>query len=91
MAHREQPAPRWQLINRLGDMLVAQAMAPEAPQALVAPVGGDGIGGGLGRQGRVEGDIEAGPLLQVRLLGRQPAHHPKGRAIVQGSHRHHIP
>jgi hypothetical protein len=39
----------------------------------------------------VEGDIEAGPLLQVRLLGRQPAHHPKGRAIVRGSQGHQIP
>lgn len=102
MAHREQPAPRWQLISRrgrrsgpgeagghhLGDVLVAKAMEAEAPQPLAAPLGGDGIGGGLGRQGGVEGGIEAGPLLQLRLLGRQPVHHPQCRAIVQGSQGH---
>jgi hypothetical protein len=71
-------------------MLVAEAMEPEAPQALTSPVGGDGIGGGLGRQGGVEGGIEAGPLLQLRLLRRQPVHHPQGRAIVQGSQGHQV-
>ena len=74
--------------DHLSDVLVTEPVEAETPQPLAAPVGGDGVGGGLGRQGGVEGGIEAGPLLQGRLMVRQPAHHPQGRAIVQGSQGH---
>ena len=76
--------------DHLGHMLMAEAMEPEAPQALASPVGGNGIGGRFGRQGGVEGGIEAGPLLQVRPLARQPVHHPQGGAVVQGSQGHQV-
>ena len=63
-------------------MLMAQTVETEAAQALTPPFRRDGIGGRRHRQRGVKGGVEAGPLLQIGPMGRQPAHHPQGRAYL---------
>jgi hypothetical protein len=73
--------PRMAGGHGLGDVLVVEAMESIAPQPLVAPGQGDGIGEGRLRQVAVKCRVKAGPLLQ--LPGLQPADHRKGRPVVQ--------
>ena len=69
-------------------VLVVEAVEAEAPQALLAPGQGQGIGVVCRGDRGVEGCVEAGPLLRLRVPLHEPAHHLQGRAVVQRRQGH---
>ena len=77
IAHKEAPAPRWQLHQPVGllaeqfggatcDVGVRQSVEAElAQRPALAPGGGQRVGGGVEREVRVKGGVEAGDRRRV--------------------------